>query len=168
MVGADTKPGPHITSDWLHPLYTHQTTLWTTNSPSREIAQRQKLSWLSQRLEPVKKHRGVIRDELGRMVGGACHARQQRGLEGLSREMMGVWFLFYNIKSSTHHLVQLLLEVTDWKTVHLERKLYDFVILSIFLRKILIVSKWTRNSICWCWMVYFNSCSGQMFCLSPT
>lgn len=83
----------------------------------------------------------------GRRAEGACHAwpgRQQRGLlEGLSKEMVWVWFLFCSIKSSTHHLVwSLLVVVTDRKTVYLERKKHNFVvILSIYLGKILFISK---------------------------
>lgn len=71
----------------------------------------------------------VVRDEVRKQwVGRATsHLAQQtlvRGLEGLSREVIdgGVYSVLY-IKSSSHHLVQLLfLEYTERKTVHLGGK----------------------------------------------
>ena len=71
----------------------------------------------------------VVRDEVRKQWVGRATSRlaQQtlvRGLEGLSREVIdgGVSSALY-IKSSSHHLVQLLfLEYTERKTVHLKGK----------------------------------------------
>lgn len=61
---------------------------------------------------------------MGRATSRLAQQTLVRGLEGLSREVIdgGVYSTLY-IKSSSHHLVQLLfLEYTETKTVHLKGK----------------------------------------------
>ena len=69
--------------------------------------------------------RGEVRKQwVGRATSRLAQQTLVRGLESLSREVIdgGVYSVLY-IKSSSHHLVQLLfLEYTERKTVHLEGK----------------------------------------------